>query len=307
MKKILKSFVVLISYILSSCSADYDFPQDDFIPPLIIAHRGGKIDFPENTLLSFKKALEAGVDAIEMDIQVSKDNVPVLYHPSDLKIWTNGNGKVEEYTLAELKMLNAAWNYDEQNGYPYRALPQEIPTLREVLDIIPSNILIMLDMKSLPAETLIQSIATVLEEEKAWERVVFYSTSNEHHEALKIWTKAKVFERRDITRKRLLEYKINGNIWIPKEPTSWIGFELRRDFDINEVLTLGIGNTPMTITLWDKTLVRTIKDEIGKPKIFLFGINTKEDYKKAVELGVDAVLTDAPSILIKEKNNIFFK
>ncbi|WP_343644143.1 glycerophosphodiester phosphodiesterase family protein [Chryseobacterium sp.] len=297
----ISAILISIFSMLSSCSESYDISKESFSTPMIIAHRGGKVDFPENTILSFEKALEAGVDAIEMDVQVSKDNIPVLYHPNNLNRWTNGTGKVEEYTLAELKKLNAAWNYDEENGYPYRKQPQEIPTLREALHAIPVNRLIMLDMKSLPAAVLVQSIAAVLEEYNAWERVVFYSTSEEHHEALKIWPKARMFETREITRKRLLEYKINGVFWEPGKPASWVGYELRRDFDINEVLTLGLGNPPITITLWDKMLVKSIKNESCSPKIVLMGINTGEDYERAAELGGDAVLTDAPFLLINER------
>ena len=80
--------------------------------------------------------------------------------------------------LRELKNLNSAWNYDPQNNYPYRNMSQPIPELKEVLNKIPSSIPIILDMKSLPETTLIHSIAVVLDDLDAWNRVVFYSTTS---------------------------------------------------------------------------------------------------------------------------------
>lgn len=284
-----------------ACSDNDDTSQEGLTKPMIIAHRGGKIDYPENTLLSFEKALQTGVDGVEMDLQVTQDLVPVLYHPGDLNIWTNGMGKVSAFPLSEIKTLNAAWNYDPQNNYPYRNTPQSIPTLKEALNNIPSNIPIILDMKSLPAATLVENTAKVLDELNAWSRVVFYSTTREHLDALKAWPKAQVFEAREITRKRLLEYKINGKFLAPEQGVSWIGFELVRTFDVNEPLTLGVGNTTITMNLWDKNLIKAIKGGSNKIKIVLFGINTAEDYKAAAEIGADAVMTDAPTLLVNAR------
>ncbi|WP_343642299.1 glycerophosphodiester phosphodiesterase family protein [Chryseobacterium sp.] len=301
-KKIFKTAVIVLScYSLYTCSDNEEASPEVLPKPMIIAHRGGKVDFPENSLLSFEEALRTGVDGVEMDLQVSQDNVPVLYHPGDLNVWTNGSGKVSAFTLAELKKLNAAWNYGPQNGFPYRNMPQPIPTLKEALAKIPSNIPIILDMKSVPAGTLVESTAQVLNELNAWSRVVFYSITQEHLDALKSWPQAQVFEAREITRKRLLEYKINGKFIAPDKQVSWIGFELIRSFDVNEALTLGIGSTAVTMNLWDKNLVKAIKGESSKIKIVLFGINIPEDYKVAAEIGADAVMTDAPTLLVKTK------
>ncbi|KIO78735.1 hypothetical protein TH53_01120 [Pedobacter lusitanus] len=298
MKNFLLKITVLaiIPVALSSC-ASLRQHSTQTKSPQIVAHRGGKNDFPENTLLAFNNALQKGADAVEMDIQVSKDSVPVLYHPNDLSVWTDGKGKIENFTLKELNKLNAAWNYQPDKGFPYRKLPLHIPTLREALNTIPSDIPITLDMKSLPPGILVRSIARVLDELNAWNRVIFYSTSIAHLNALKAWPKARVFEARELTRQRLLDYRINRKYQAPDTSVTWIGFELQRSFTINEALTLGEGSSPVTIDLWDKELIRTIKGKSGKIKIILFGINNEQDYQKAGELGADAVLTDAPANL----------
>lgn len=283
-------------FVFISCS-DNDNDNNTKEAPLIVAHRGGKMDFPENTLLAFEKALEKGANAVEMDIQVTKDSVPVLYHPNNLSTWTEGEGIVADFTLADLKKLNFAWKYQPENGYPYLNLPQRIPTLKEALNAIPVTIPITLDMKSLPAAILVRNIAKVLDELNAWERVVFYSTSKEHLDYLKAWPKANVFEAREITRQRLLDYKINNKFTAPETQVSWIGFELQRTFAVSEQLTLGEGSSQVAINLWDKELIKMLKGDTHKVRIILFGINTKEDYLKAQELGADAVLTDTPALL----------
>ena len=87
---------------------------------IIIGHRGAPFYEPENTLRSFKRAIELGADGIEMDIRRSKDGKLVIIHDETLDRTTNGKGKVSDYTLEELK------KFDAGKG-------EKIPTLEEVL------------------------------------------------------------------------------------------------------------------------------------------------------------------------------
>src|ERR1700691_2371330 len=96
---------------------------------LVIAHRGASGYEPENTLASFKKALEIGVDGIELDVHLSKDGNVMVIHDSWVNRTTNGIGRVENKTLKELQKLDAG------NG-------EKIPTLQEVLDVINRKVLI---------------------------------------------------------------------------------------------------------------------------------------------------------------------
>lgn len=95
----------------------------------IFAHRGSKGTHPENTLAAFRHSIELGVDGIELDVHLSKDQELVVIHDETLERTTNGSGFVYEHTLAELKELNASsWFslYDDV---------QQIPTLEEVLTL----------------------------------------------------------------------------------------------------------------------------------------------------------------------------
>ena len=72
---------------------------------LVFGHRGLKAFYPENTMISFQKALEAGVDGIELDINMTKDGHLVIIHDTSVDRTTNGSGLVQNHTLRELKEL----------------------------------------------------------------------------------------------------------------------------------------------------------------------------------------------------------
>ena len=73
-----------------------------------IAHRGFSGKYPENTLLSFEKALELGVDAIELDVQLSRDGEVMVFHDEELLRTTGENGLLKECTFNDLRKLDAS-------------------------------------------------------------------------------------------------------------------------------------------------------------------------------------------------------
>ena len=92
------------------------------------AHRGFSGKYPENTMLAFRKAVEAGADGIELDVQLSKDGVPVVIHDETVDRTTDGTGCVRDLTLAELQALDASAGFAGVYGV------NRIPTLREYLE-----------------------------------------------------------------------------------------------------------------------------------------------------------------------------
>ncbi|WP_018130285.1 glycerophosphodiester phosphodiesterase [Effusibacillus pohliae] len=96
-----------------------------------IAHRGWSGKAPENTFSAIRKAIEhPDIDMIELDVQMSRDGIPVLMHDYTLERTTNGSGPVGAYTLQELKKLDAgAWFGEEFAG-------ETIPALEEVLQMV---------------------------------------------------------------------------------------------------------------------------------------------------------------------------
>ena len=93
-----------------------------------LGHRGYSGNYPDNTMLAFQKAMEAGADGIELDVQFSKDGRLVIIHDETLDRTTTGKGWVRDHTLEELKSLDASFKFTGQYGI------NQIPTLCEVLD-----------------------------------------------------------------------------------------------------------------------------------------------------------------------------
>ena len=101
---------------------------------LRIGHRGARAYAPENTIASFKKALEIGVDAVELDVRKTKDKQLVVIHDADIKRTTDGEGLVCELTLKEIKGFSA------EGG-------EKIPTLEEALDFLDKKVKVFVELK----------------------------------------------------------------------------------------------------------------------------------------------------------------
>jgi glycerophosphoryl diester phosphodiesterase len=103
---------------------------------LVIGHRGAPADAPENTLESFRLALAQGADALELDVHLSADGVPVVIHDPDLHRTTDREGRVAALTVAELRAADAGARYTPDAGrtFPWRGRGVRVPTLDEVLE-----------------------------------------------------------------------------------------------------------------------------------------------------------------------------
>lgn len=127
---------------------------------------------PENTLRSFKKALELKVDMVEFDVYVCKTGELVVIHDDLVERTTNGNGKVVEMTFQELRALDAG------SG-------EKIPTLEEVLDLIDHKVQVNIELKGLnTAEPVAEAIRNYVSE-KGWSYNDFLVSSFNHQELRK--------------------------------------------------------------------------------------------------------------------------
>lgn len=114
----------------------------NFKTPWTIGHRGYHAKYPENTLASYEAAIQAGADMIELDVMLSRDRKMVVIHDAFLDRTTNGKGSVADFTLAELKQLDAGSWFDTQFA------AQQISELSEVLDLVNDRIYVNIEIKS---------------------------------------------------------------------------------------------------------------------------------------------------------------
>ena len=101
---------------------------------MIMGHRGAAALEPENTLLSIHRAIEIGVDAVEIDVHLNKDKEIVVIHDSTVDRTTNGTGPISSYTIDEMKKLDAGKG-------------ETIPTLQEVIDLTDNKVRLVIELK----------------------------------------------------------------------------------------------------------------------------------------------------------------
>ena len=106
---------------------------------LVIAHQGGDEVWPGDTMFAFEKAVEIGSDVLEMDAHITKDGQIVLMHNETVDDTTDGTGLIEDLTLAELKELDAAydWSIDGDKTFPHRGQGIHVPALEELFQKFP--------------------------------------------------------------------------------------------------------------------------------------------------------------------------
>jgi len=134
---ILLTLVVIA--IFSKRAPDHPYYTDDLPYPLVIAHQGGDGLWPGDTLFAFEQAAVLGVDVLEMDLHITEDGVLVISHDETVDRTTEGTGVIEDMTLAEIKALDAGYDWSNDGGqtFLYRGMGITIPTLEEIFQTFP--------------------------------------------------------------------------------------------------------------------------------------------------------------------------
>ena len=131
-----------------------------------IAHRGASGLAPENTLAAFAKALEIGVDAVELEVHATKDRRVVVIHDGALDRTTNAKGKVSELTLAEILKADAGIRFGKEFSQ------EKIPILNESLDLIKGNAITVVEIKQ---KDIAGEVVKAIEDTSALDDVVVIS------------------------------------------------------------------------------------------------------------------------------------
>jgi glycerophosphoryl diester phosphodiesterase len=130
LKKTLLFACLMYMILLEACGNPLQKPKAAFAPNYIAAHRGYSVAAPENTMPAFEAAYRAGADAIEFDMQVTRDSHIVIIHDKTVSRTTNGKGKITDLTLSQIEKLDAGSRFSQ------RFRGTKIPTLFEVLDFV---------------------------------------------------------------------------------------------------------------------------------------------------------------------------
>jgi len=230
----------------------------------MIAHRGAKKFAPENTIPAYEKAIEMGMDYIEMDVQTTKDGHLVMSHDWTVDRMTDGRGKIGEMTLEQIKGLDAGVKFsNEFKG-------TRIPTFDEALETCRNRIKVYLDLKGAP----VPSVIKVLDEHRMIPDTVVYS-----------WIGA------------LMEIKrLRPDLAVMPGPDAWLRLP---GLAALIVRTLPAEVIDSNIVDWTKERVDEVHEAGGMVFVDTLGAkDNREGMIEGIEMGVDGIDTDHPDILL---------
>jgi glycerophosphoryl diester phosphodiesterase len=251
---------------MRQCSASFQLPW-------IIAHRGARREAPDNTRSAFERALSYPIDGIELDVQMSVDGMPILYHDRTLNKVGLGRRRVAELTYARLKTLDwGGWFHRDFAGEP-------LPTLDQTLSWLADRTRLLIEIKSQPKDH-----------------------SNGHstrltHRVVQALNTQKQFK----TLPLILSFdpKVLFSAW--KMAPQW-----RYVLNISEKEPKMLLELPSSATkhLWALDVnINRLSSELKQwtcdrgLRLFTYTCNTPRHVRRAMDLQVDAVITDKPGWL----------
>ena len=290
----------------------------------MVGHRGAAGLMPENTLSGFKKALELGVDAIELDVHLTSDNVVVVTHDYRLNPtitcdargnWVKARPLIKDLTLAKVQSydvgkLNRSTKYAEKYPKLKKIDGEHIPTLRDVIRLVKSTdetTILFIEIKTTPLkpeessspEVLANAIANILEEERFTDRARIISFDWRSLRYIrKIMPKVHTAH---VTRAR----KDHDTIQKKKPgPSPWMaGFDID-DFDsIPQAIKAAGGECWASSYKHANGHGRGMTSKLVKEAhglgldVLVWTVNSKWDMKRMIKKGVDGIVTDRPDIL----------
>ena len=239
--------------------------------PLVVAHRAGGGMAPENTMAAIHRAMEIGVDAVELDVRLTKDGKVVVFHDRKLDRTSNGAGPVGTHTLSEMKSL------DVGSWYGPRFKGERVLTLEEVFADLPSDFPIYVEAKARGpgALPLAVKIVNIIRKFRRWESTLVGSFNPAVMMLLRV-VDSRVFR---------------GYIWSARHPlplrARWFSPLVRPHWC-----------APDRKTLTPRLLARLHAQ--GKP-VIAWDQDVGTDMVALKKMRLDAVVTDFPEALVCQK------
>ena len=258
-------------------------------PPLVIAHQGGDGIWPGDTLYAFEKAVEIGADVLEMDAHITRDNHIVLMHDEEVDRTTDGTGLIEEMPLDELRQLDAAykWSNDDGKTFPYRGQGIQVPTLDELFQMFP-QMRYVIEIK-LTQNPIDKPLCDLIRKHDMQDNVMVASF---HDEAMQNFREACPEVATSASRTEVRNFVLLGKVFLsgfiaphyqsiqpPYDPKESMNIPIMTERFIREAHTKNIRVEPWTVD--DPALM-----------------------KQYIEWGVDGIITDRPDLMIEVLNEM---
>jgi glycerophosphoryl diester phosphodiesterase len=255
-----------------------------------IAHQGGNLEYPDATLMAYDAALLSQVDVLEVDVHLTRDNHLVVIHDDTVDRTTNGKGAIRNYTLAELKVLDAAYwwpyhPYDDINkqqvpinqAFPYRGMGATIPTLDEMFQRYPHH-RFTIELKD-NTDDLRAALIAKIEEYDRWGNTIIASFYLETLQQLRM---AKSEAQTYASESEIKLFYVLQLLRLEKLfPYSADAFAI-----------------PMTSGNFNLATPRFIQAAHNAGiLVHYWTINAEADMQRLLEIGADGIMTDRPALL----------
>ena len=238
--------------------------------PLVIAHRGYRGKYPENTLAAFNGAVDAGARMIELDVTLTKDRKLVVIHDDTLDRTTNGAGQVGGHLLSALKRLDAGSWFDT------RFKNERLPELEEVFDAVGGRASLNIEIKSSayeaeqPSDAIEKQVLDLIHSKNCEDSVIISSFNYDvlkNVRRLDTRLPVSIISREKPGKKTLAKYRaLDLFSWHPDR-----GIVTRRDVE------------------------EMHKEQIA---VFPYTVNAPKDADRLIHMGVDGIFTDDPGLMI---------
>jgi glycerophosphoryl diester phosphodiesterase len=231
--------------------------------PWVIAHRGASGHTPENTLAAFERAVQLGAGFIETDLHLTRDAQFVAIHDATLERTTNGRGAVRDFTLAELRQLDAGMWFDREY------MGQRIPTLDEVLEFARKNdVIFYLEVKYDAAWGMHHSLVAALQKAENAARTIVIS-----------------FDQATLAALRRVDASVMMGL-LADEPGP--------DY-VKDALELGARQMCPQVSLLTPDLVQRAHG--ADLQVATWTVNDAEAMRRVIDAGVDGIMTNFPDRL----------
>ncbi len=248
--------------------------------PLVMAHRGGAGIGPENTLEVMREARELGVDVLEIDVRLTSDGEFVVIHDSRVDRTTDGTGEVSKMTLAEVKSLDAGYNFSPDGGatFPYRGEGVRVPTLAEVFTEFPSSN-INIEAKQIGEEHA-PAMCSLLRSSASPALIVVASVSGGFLESF---------------RSLCSDFPTSASF---VEVTTFLTYQ---KLGVTESFSpvMNAMQVPMRLPIVDIVSADFVASARERGlEVHVWTVNDEQPMRELLEMGVDGIITDRPDLLI---------
>ena len=255
---------------------------------IIIAHRGASTYAPEHTILAYKIAQQSDADYIEIDLQMTKDGELVAMHDEKVDRTTDGKGFVKEYTLEELKQLNAGrWfndNYPDLANIEYKYL--SVPSLDEIFSYFGNSVNYYIEMKS-PGiyEDMEEKLVALIKKHK-----LIYVDEEFPKVVIESFNGSSLLKVHELEPKlpliQLFSFKEEAALTI-------------QDYKRLNTYASGIG---VNISSVDKDFIQEVR--LNGLQIHLYSISSEIEMKQAINLQANGAYTNNPEMGIRVRTQL---